>query len=198
MIVIVDYGMGNVGSIVNMLKKVGAVAIISADPGDIMTADKLILPGVGSFDQGMTNLAERGLIEVLNKRVLEEKCNILGICLGMQLLCEKSEEGNAKCLGIIPCDAIKFQGNIKIPHMGWNSIQIKSKSKLMEGIDSESYFYFAHSYYVPLNEYTTVTVDYSTQISAVVQKDNYFGVQFHPEKSGENGIKLIKNFIELC
>jgi len=114
------------------------------------------------------------------------------------LLCEKSEEGNAKCLGIIPCDAIKFQGNIKIPHMGWNSIQIKSKSKLMEGIDSESYFYFAHSYYVPLNEYTTVTVDYSTQISAVVQKDNYFGVQFHPEKSGENGIKLIKNFIELC
>jgi len=194
MIGIIDYGAGNTASVENVLIQLQQDYRIVKTESDVMNCEKLILPGVGEASYAIKRLNMNNLINFL--RVTKKL--VLGICLGMQLLCEKSEEGNAKCLGIIPCDAIKFQGNIKIPHMGWNSIQIKSKSKLMEGIDSESYFYFAHSYYVPLNEYTTVTVDYSTQISAVVQKDNYFGVQFHPEKSGENGIKLIKNFIELC
>ena len=194
MIGIIDYGAGNTASVENVLIQLQQDYRIVKTESDVMNCEKLILPGVGEASYAIKRLNMNNLINFL--RVTKKL--VLGICLGMQLLCEKSEEGNAKCLGIIPCDARKFQGNIKIPHMGWNSIQIKSKSKLMEGIDSESYFYFAHSYYVPLNEYTTVTVDYSTQISAVVQKDNYFGVQFHPKKSGENGIKLIKNFIELC
>jgi glutamine amidotransferase len=194
MIGIIDYGAGNTASVENVLLQLQKEFKIVKTEFDIINCDKIILPGVGEASSAIRKLTLNNLVNYL--RVTKKP--LLGICLGMQLLCEKSEEGNVNCLGIIPCVVKKFEGKMKIPHMGWNSVDIKSESKLMNGISSGSYFYFAHSYYLPLNQYTKATVEYPDEISAVVEKENYFGVQFHPEKSGENGIRLIKNFIELC
>ncbi len=203
MIVIIDYGMGNLGSIANMLKKVGAQAVISSDPAIIETAGKLILPGVGAFDNGMRNLAERGLIPVLNARVVQDKIPILGLCLGMQLFTRQSEEGQLPGLGWIEADTLRFkfdetQSNLKIPHMGWNTVQISQAHPIFEEMYADARFYFVHSYHVvcsdPSNTLTQSTYGYTFTSSVV--KDNILGMQFHPEKSHRFGIKLFRNFVE--
>lgn len=202
MVVIVDYKMGNVGSILNMLKKVGARAKISGDPGDIMKADRLILPGVGTFDQGMKNLADTRIIDVLNKRVLEEKCNILGICLGMQLLTERSEEGHLAGLGWIRAETIRFKAensNIKVPHMGWNEVKPVNKTSLFFGYNNIPRYYFVHSYHVSCKNPEDIlgTSFHGYEFPSAVKKDNIMGTQFHPEKSHKYGMQLLQNFMNI-
>lgn len=203
MITIIDYGLGNLGSIKNMLKKIGAESEITSDIGKIRAAKKLILPGVGAFDNGMQNLDDLGLIEILNQKVKVEKTPILGICLGMQLFTNKSEEGNKSGLGWINAETIKFNTDSEtkkftIPHMGWEYIsQIKS-SKLLEGMYEEPKFYFVHSYHVVCKDEEDVLLrtDYILNFDSAFEKENIIGVQFHPEKSHKFGMKLFKNFVE--
>lgn len=202
MIVIVDYGLGNLGSIKNMLQFIGFDAIISSDKEDISRADKLILPGVGSFDQGMTNLYKRELVSVLNQRVLTDKVPVLGICLGMQLLGLKSEEGSLPGLSWIEQESRKFNSNdpqlFPVPHLGWEYISVRnSHSKLLSGFDNETKFYFAHSYYVSCKnrEEVILEADYIHSFDASVQKGHIVGVQFHPEKSHKHGMQLLTNFV---
>lgn len=199
--VIIDYGMGNLGSVKNMIKKVGSNAIISSNPEDIMQSQKLILPGVGSFDQGMINLKQRGLLEVLNQRVLVEKVPFLGICLGFQLLSKSSEEGQLSGLGWIEADTQKFNfdtsSNLKIPHMGWNEVCFKSPSLIFRNWQNEARFYFVHSYHVVCHDpYIISSVsNHGYEFVSSIQNDNIYGVQFHPEKSHKYGMMLLKNFL---
>lgn len=204
MIIIIDYGMGNVGSILNMFKKIGVSAMISGTANDILAARKLILPGVGSFDQGMTNLSERGLIPLLNSRVLEDKCPILGICLGMQLLSRRSEEGALPGFGWLAAETRRFQfggelSHLKIPHMGWNEVQARGHSPLLQGFDKLPRFYFVHSYHVccERQEDIMATSFYGYEFAAAVGKENIMGTQFHPEKSHRYGMHLLRNFANL-
>lgn len=199
MIVIVDYGMGNLGSIANMVKKVGSKCKITSDIEEIKKATRLILPGVGSFDNGMKNLKELGMIEVLNKKILIEKTPILGICLGMQLMTKSSEEGKLAGLGWIDAQTKKFVSDtLKIPHMGWNIIKHQKKSRLFDEDDSEKRFYFVHSYYVDTNQKNDILfiTPYGHNFVSAFEKENIIGVQFHPEKSHKFGMNLIKNFVE--
>lgn len=205
MVVIIDYGMGNLGSIQNRLKRIGAQATISSKTADIEKAEKLILPGVGHFDAGMENLEKRRLLSVLEKRVIAERTPILGICLGMQLLTKKSEEGDCAGLGWIDAETKKFdfQGendSLKIPHMGWNSLEKKRGCPLLDGLPASVTYYFVHSYYVDCNDSTDIvaTTSYGYDFAAIIQKDNIFGTQFHPEKSHQYGITLLKNFLEIA
>jgi imidazole glycerol-phosphate synthase subunit HisH len=203
MITIINYGLGNIGSLFNMLRKVGAEVIISADHEAIAKADKLVLPGVGSFDAGMERLKEKGLIPVLQKRVLEGKIPILGICLGMQLLCKRSEEGQLPGLGWLDAETVHFKfeddnANLKVPHMGWNQIAIKQAHPLFDELESNNRFYFVHSYHVvcanPDNNLATTS--YGFDFTSAIVKENIMGVQFHPEKSHKFGMRLLKNFAE--
>ena len=203
MIVIIDYGMGNVGSILNMFKKLGVSnVIVSNKIEDIEKAGKLILPGVGAFDNGMKNLKQSGLIPVLNKKVLEDKVPVLGICLGMQLLCNKSEEGEEPGLGWIGADVIRFKIddtiNFKIPHMGWNYVEIKEENPLISK-EHKNRYYFVHSYYVKCNEEEDILAraNHGFDFTCAVQHENIFGTQFHPEKSHKFGMKLLENFAQL-
>jgi glutamine amidotransferase len=203
MIIIVDYKVGNLGSIYNMLKKIGVSSEITSDKDKISFASKLILPGVGSFDTGMKNLLELGLIDILSKKVLNEKVPVLGICLGMQLLTTKSEEGLLPGLGWVKGSAKKFvfnkESELKVPHMGWNYVDQKKRSKLLFEMYDEARFYFVHSYYVDLddeNEVLTKT-SHGFEFCSSLEKGNIFGVQFHPEKSHKYGMKLFKNFSNL-
>lgn len=205
MIVIVDYKMGNVGSILNMLKKIGAPAIVSSDPRDIERADKLILPGVGAFDNGMANLGQMGFMSELNDKVLNEKTPVLGICLGMELLTRGSEEGKLPGLGWIAADTIRFRfdqksNGLKIPHMGWNSTDVVRADSLFKGLDGEARFYFVHSYHVVCHNEDDVLArtHHGYDFVAAVQRDNIFGTQFHPEKSHRYGMRVLKNFVELA
>lgn len=204
MIVVIDYGVGNMGSILNMLKKVGAEATGSSDPADITEAQKLILPGVGSFDHGMRELQKSGLIPILEKRVREENIPILGMCLGLQLFTKKSEEGNLPGLGWIDAATVKFrfgegQEQFKIPHMGWNTVSVKKKGALTDDLGKDARFYFVHSYHLICNDEQDVlcATHYGYEFPSVIQRENIFGVQFHPEKSHKFGMKLLKNFTEL-
>lgn len=204
MITIVDYGLGNLGSIKNMLRRIGFASEITSDLEKISLAEKLILPGVGAFDNGMKNIRSKGLEPLLRKKVLEDKVPLLGICLGMQLLCDGSEEGKDPGLGWIPGFARKFKFNsdqksLKIPHMGWNNVQIVGKSDLVKDFLPEMRFYFVHSYHVVCKnpENLLLTVDYGGYAAAAIMKDNIFGTQFHPEKSHKFGMQLLKNFAEL-
>ena len=204
MIVIVDYGMGNLGSIVNMLKKVGAEATITSDKSVIERARKLILPGVGAFDNGMKNLNRLDLLTLLNRKALEERIPVLGVCLGMQLLTKGSEEGDLPGLGWIDAETVKFRfdtanSSLKIPHMGWNSIKVKNHRALFEEMNDELRFYFVHSYYVRCNEESDIlaTTHYGHEFTSSVMRDNIMGTQFHPEKSHKFGMKVFKNFINL-
>lgn len=204
MIIIIDYGMGNVGSILNMLKKVGTSAKISGEPDDIMAAEKLILPGVGAFDNGMTRLAEKGLIPLLNKKVLEEKCPILGICLGMQLMSCKSEEGELPGLGWVEAETRRFKfngeiGHLKIPHMGWNEVRASGQPLLFERFEKPPRFYFVHSYHVCCErpEDVMATSFYGYEFTAAIGKENVMGTQFHPEKSHRYGMHFLRNFVNL-
>jgi len=204
MIVIIDYGMGNVGSILNMLKKIGYQAAISADPNEIMKADKLILPGVGAFDEAMSNLQQSRLVPLLNQRALEDRCPILGICLGMQLMSRRSEEGRLPGLGWIEADTRRFhlgpeQGHLKTPHMGWNLVDVMDTTGIFAGFEEPPRFYFVHSYHVccddPSNVLATSTHGY--KFTSAIRRDNILGTQFHPEKSHKYGMRLLLNFANL-
>lgn len=204
MITIIDYNAGNIKSIQNMLKRVGAKSCISSSVEEIEQAEKLILPGVGHYDYGMNNLKQSGLIDILNKKVLVDKTPLLGICLGAQLLGNYSEEGIEKGLSWLDMDVVKFDksklgANMKIPHMGWSELTIKKTSNLFNNISDEQRFYFVHSYHMlPHNtEDILTTTNYGYEFVSSVQKDNIFGVQFHPEKSHKYGMKLLDNFSKL-
>lgn len=203
MIVIIDYGLGNLGSIANMLKKLGIKATISSDPAVIETASKLILPGVGAFDNGIRNLSARGLIPLLNAKVLEEKTPVLGLCLGMQLMTQRSDEGVLPGLGWLEAETIRLsfdenQHNLRVPHMGWNRVYPVRPNPLFDQVDGILRFYFAHSYHVVCKDRSDVlaTTTYGHELTAAVMKDNIIGVQFHPEKSHKFGLQLFKNFVE--
>jgi len=200
-IAIIDYEMGNCRSIVNMLYRLGINSIITRDHKKIKSADKIILPGVGSFDAAMANLKKHNLINILNQEVMEKKCPILGICLGMQILTEKSEEGKLSGLGWISGEAKKFKANqdIKVPHMGWNYVEVNKNSKLSNGLSHDSKFYFVHSYYVNVknNEESSMKTNYSLEFDSAIEKDNIFGVQFHPEKSQDAGLEMLHSFLSL-
>jgi len=203
MIVIIDYNMGNPGSIANMIKKIGYESIITQDIKIIKRAEKIILPGVGSFDKGVYNLKNLNLWDILNYKVIEEKTPILGICLGMQLMTEKSEEGNEQGFGWIHSETIKFKFNgnhLKIPHMGWNNIKLVKDSKLFKNIENqENRFYFVHSYHVVSKNQEDIltTTYYGYDFVSSFEKDNIIGVQFHPEKSHKYGLSLLKNYLEI-
>ena len=203
MIVIVDYGIGNLASVLNMFKKIGVKDVyISSDKAVIEKATKILLPGVGAFDAGMLNLEKSGLIPLLNKKVLEQKTPVLGICLGMQLLTKKSEEGVKNGLGWIDAETVKFDFNsslkLKIPHMGWNYIKVNKANPLID-TESKNRFYFVHSYYVKCFDETQsiATSNYGIDFTCMVNKGNVYGAQFHPEKSLKFGMKLLESFSKL-
>ena len=204
MIVIVDYGVGNLGSIINMLKKAGARAIASSDPAVLEQAEKLILPGVGAFDAGMNKLHECGLVPLLNHLALEKKVPFLGLCLGLQLMTRKSEEGQTPGLGWLEADTLRFKfgaaySHLKIPHMGWNTIEVRRSHPLFADLDPEARFYFVHSFYVQSHDPEAVLAetDYGGYFDSIFAKDNLMGFQFHPEKSHKYGMRLLKNFAEM-
>jgi len=199
---IVDYGVGNLASIKNMLKKAGKEALISSDPDTVSQADKLILPGVGAFDTCAEKLRQSGLTGILNKKVLEEGTPVLGVCVGMQLLMEGSEEGSQPGLGWIKGRVIKFRqeklpSGWKIPHMGWTDIIVKKPSPLFYGMYDEPRFYFVHSYHPDPADTADVLVeaDYGYTFAAGLEHGNIAGVQFHPEKSHKFGLRLLSNFV---
>jgi glutamine amidotransferase len=193
MITIIDYGMGNLGSIQNM---------ITNDSEKIAEAEKIILPGVGAFDRAMQNLIDLNIIPILNDIILKKKIPMLGICLGMQLLSNFSEEGNVKGLQYIDGEIVKFnyseETKLKIPHMGWNTVEFRQRNKLVEDIPKETRFYFVHSYHFKCNNQENIltTTNYGFEFVSAVVKDNIYGVQFHPEKSHKFGMQLLKNFVE--
>lgn len=202
MITIVDYGMGNLGSIQNMFKRIKVESEITGDIGKISAAEKVLLPGVGAFDAAMQRINESGLKEVLDKKATEEKVPILGICLGMQLLTKSSEEGKLHGLGWIDAKTVRFQfadNTLKVPHMGWNLVQKKNESPLIQDLPKDPRFYFVHSFYVQCNNPSNVltTTHYGTDFHSIVQHENIYGAQFHPEKSHKFGMKLLENFAQL-
>jgi imidazole glycerol-phosphate synthase subunit HisH len=205
MVVIVDYGMGNLRSVQNKLKRIGFYSEISSDPGVIEKADKLILPGVGHFANGMKKLSERNLINILNIKVLKGKIPILGICLGMQLIGTFSEEGLINGLGWIDAKTIRFRipdsdkYRFKVPHIGWNNVNTGLDSKLFREVPPDAQFYFVHSYHYVTNDISllTGTTNYCYDFVSCVEKDNIYGTQFHPEKSQDFGMQLLKNFVNL-
>lgn len=201
MIAIIDYDAGNIQSVEKAMAKLGQEVWITRDRERIMNADKVILPGVGSFGDAMAHLREYNLVEVI-KDVVAEKKPFLGICLGLQLLYESSEETpGVEGLGILKGKILKIpeQKDLKIPHMGWNSLHLQNDGRLFRGIEQNPYVYFVHSYYLKAGEEETVkaTTEYSVNIHASVEKDNVFACQFHPEKSGDLGLQILKNFAEL-
>jgi glutamine amidotransferase len=190
--VIVDYDAGNVKSLQFALERLGVKALITNDSEHISAADKVIFPGQGEAGSAMDNLKSKGLdllIPQLNQAVL-------GICLGMQLLCEKTEEGNTEGLGIIPIEVKRFPETVKVPQMGWNTVN-HNENGLFKGISQDCYMYLVHSYSVPLTENTIAQSDYAGAYSVAVEKDNFYGVQFHPEKSSKDGLLLLENFLKL-
>lgn len=200
MIVVIDAGIGNVNSIINMLKKINVPAILSNNIQQIEKADKLILPGVGAFDVGMQRLYKSGLIEAINKHALDEHKPLLGICLGMQLLGRRSEEGKDSGLGLIPFDNKRFafdsNSQLKVPHMGWDIVTTPHEDPLVEGLSSLQRYYFVHSYHAVCDNEDNVLMrcDYGYSFVAAVKKNNIYGVQFHPEKSHKFGMALLENF----
>jgi glutamine amidotransferase len=202
-IVIVDYETGNLNSVKKMLDRMEADSIISSNPKDITDCRKIILPGIGHFGKAMSKLKELNLLDALNEAVLIKKKPVLGICLGMQIMAKKSEEGNAGGLGWFDSEVIKFNVSDKlkhkIPHIGWNKISIKKSSLLMKNISESSEFYFLHSFHLKINNPVDVLNEtiYDFGFASAVEKDNIFGVQYHPEKSHDVGAQLLKNFIEL-
>ncbi len=201
MIAIIDYGAGNLHSVKNALDFLGVDNIVTGNKEEILSADKVILPGVGAFGDAMKCLEERGLVETV-KAVAENGKPFLGICLGLHLLFEESEESpNVKGLGIFKGKIVKIpdNGNLKIPHMGWNNIRITKDSKILKNIGNEPYVYFVHSYYVEAEDESVVSAytEYGQRLDIAVEQGNVFATQFHPEKSGDTGMEILKNFIAL-
>ena len=204
MIVVVDSKLGNIGSVLNMFRRLGVPAERSADPDVLARAKALVLPGVGAFDHGMENLKNLGLIEVLNERVLQKQTPVLGICLGMQLLSRRSEEGQLPGLGWIAGETIRFQFDpvatgLRIPHMGWNDVQPRPGDSLLSTGDRPPRFYFVHSYHVVCDQSEDVlaTCHYGSDFTCAIRRGNIMGVQFHPEKSHRYGMAVLRNFATL-
>lgn len=194
-VVIIKYNAGNIRSVDYALKRLGVEAEITADKKSILSADKVIFPGVGEATTTMQHLKQEGL-DMLIKGLRQP---VLGICLGMQLMCRFSEEGNVDCFGIFDTDVKRFipqQHDDKVPHMGWNTID-STNSKLFEGFNKDEFVYFVHSYYVPVNEFTVAQTHHILPFSAALHKDNFYATQFHPEKSGAIGEQILKNFLTL-
>ena len=202
-IVVVDYGMGNIHSVVKKIKYLGGDVFVSSDSDEILNADKIILAGVGHHRQAMNNLRKFKLINVLHKVALVQKKPVLGICLGMQLMALKGEEGDSDGLGWINADVkrirVKDTVKYKVPHMGWNSITIRKKSHLMSGIGDNDEFYFAHSYYMEVYDKNLILskTEYDFQFVSAIENNNIFGVQYHPEKSHDAGDIFLSNYIKL-
>lgn len=203
-IVIVDYGIGNIGSIANMLKRLGVASTFAKTPNEALDAPALILPGVGAFDKGMDNLVERGFVGALSEKVITGRTPILGLCLGMQLFAESSEEGNRPGLGWIKGKCVRFRSTdlapIKVPHMGWNHLDIVHEHPLVANLGEEQRFYFANGYYldgVPAENQIAVAT-HGVRFPAVIASENVMGVQFHPEKSHSFGARLLRNFAEMA
>ena len=204
MIVLVDFGTGNLRSILYKLNKIGIDVTVSSKTEDTEKADKLILPGVGAFGAGMNNLNQLGMVPILHRKVLIEKIPILGICLGMHLFTKASEEGSGEGLAWIDAEVKRFdfqenREDLRIPHVGWNTIDQKRDSLLLKGVLPQQRFYFKYSYHVCCHSNNDIiaTTHYGYDFVSVIQHENIFGVQFHPEKSHRRGLKIIKNFIEL-
>lgn len=191
-LVIINYGAGNIQSIKFACQRLGFQAVLSDDRDVISNADKVIFPGVGEAGSAMKKLVSSGLPDLIPKL----KQPVLGICLGMQLMCRHSEEGDTTGLGIFDADVIRFPDTVKVPQIGWNSIS-GLKTPLFEGIPEGDYIYLVHSYYAPICKETIATTGYGTEYSAALQKDNFYGVQFHPEKSSETGERILRNFLTL-
>lgn len=191
-IVIIDYGAGNIQSIKFALKRLGYNAILTDSETEIRIADKVIFPGVGEASNAMAKLKASGLDKVIPSL----KQPVLGICLGMQLLCNSSEEGNTMGLGVFDVDVVKFSNNVKVPQIGWNQIS-NLKSSLFKNVTENEFMYLVHSYYAPLCEEAIATSEYGIQYTSALKKDNFYGVQFHPEKSSTAGEQILKNFLEL-
>ncbi|MBI4861543.1 MAG: imidazole glycerol phosphate synthase subunit HisH [Candidatus Riflebacteria bacterium] len=201
MIVVVDCGIGNCGSVVNMIRRVGGQVVATADPAVVRSASRLVLPGVGSFDRGMTLLDEVGLLPVLNDRVVGAGVPILGICLGLQLMSRRSDEGARSGLGWLGADTVRFhppaEEPVRIPHMGWNEVVPARETRLFKPVDGELRYYFAHSYHLVCDRRDDVlaTSVHGYEFAAAVQRGNVCGVQFHPEKSHVFGMELMKSFV---
>ena len=191
-IVIINYGAGNIQSIMFAIERLGFKAVLSNNPDEIKAADKVIFPGVGEASSAMKMLVESGLDSLIPTL----KQPVLGICLGMQLMCKSSEEGNTKGLGIFDVDVVKFSNKVKVPQMGWNQIY-NLKSPLFAGINENEYMYLVHSFYAPLCNEAIATTNYEVEYASALQKDNFYGTQFHPEKSGDVGEQILGNFLKM-
>ena len=195
MIALIDYGAGNLKSVANALDDLKVNYFVSNKADEINAAEKIIFPGVGEAASAMNKIKEKEIVDVIKNT----NKPLLGICLGMQLLATFSEERNTKCLDIVKTVVKQFDSTkVKVPHMGWNKVEYKNANKLFSNVESGENFYFANSFYVPVNEYTIASTFYDTCFSASINKNNFYGVQFHPEKSGKAGLQILKNFIELC
>lgn len=192
-IVIIDYGAGNTRSVEFAFNRIGVDTLLTDNPEVIQAADGVIFPGVGHAQHAMNTLKSKGL----DLLIPALKQPVLGICLGMQLLCDSSEEGNTKALGIIDTKVVQFEASLKIPKIGWNNLKM-NENELFTGVNQDEYFYFVHSYYVPQNEYCIGRSNYGLEYTAALNKDNFYGCQFHPEKSGAAGEQILKNFIKIC
>lgn len=191
-VAILKYNAGNVLSVAHALNRFGIEPLLTDNPDELRTADRIIFPGVGEASTAMRYLRERGLDLLFN----EFRQPVLGICLGLQLMCSYSEENHTTCLGIFPNTVRMFPPDLKVPHMGWNTLN-EPRSALLTGIEPDSYVYFVHSYYADLSDHTIARCDYSAAFSAGLHRDNFYALQFHPEKSGETGARILKNFLEI-
>lgn len=191
-VALIKYNAGNIHSMMSALERLGISANLTDKESEIRTADKVIFPGVGEASTAMRYLNEKNLQHVIK----DLKQPFLGVCLGLQLMCKHSEENNTRCLGVFDIAVKKFEPKLKVPHMGWNTIE-PNDSPLFKGLSDSSYLYFVHSYYAEVSEHTIASCDYVNKFSAAINKDNYYAVQAHPEKSGEAGGKILENFLAL-
>ncbi|MSQ13011.1 MAG: imidazole glycerol phosphate synthase subunit HisH [Dehalococcoidia bacterium] len=198
-VAVVDYEAGNIRSVAKALETVGAAPIVTSRAADVLAADAVVLPGQGRCDQAMAALASRELTEAVRQVIHEDK-PFFGVCVGLQLLLDSSEEGGAKCLGVVPGRVVRFGAGLKVPHMGWNSVTFRTEHPVFQGVPQGSYFYFVHSYYpAPSNPHdVAATATYGLEFCCAVARGNLVATQFHPEKSGEVGLRLYANFLKMA